>query len=224
MSQTDFFNVTRDSTQDFDLYVSAYSSSGTMLAITFYSFRVKRRPENGNCVIDLNQGIADVTRFTITCSNWIDVDGFIAMFQYSAINNDSTTTALGSSTTQDAFCTTLPLNASLVSISIVDNENYATTFVINQQIALISNSSYFGLIYENLTQQLLTNSTSSYLLALNESTLLTILDLVSYINSDAMIKMSVDDLATIKENMISIISQYNLTSSIIFTYIEILYF
>ena len=39
-------------------------------------------PLGGSCSVDINQGISLLTYFTITCQNWIDLDGQIATYEY----------------------------------------------------------------------------------------------------------------------------------------------
>ena len=42
-------------------------------------------PRNGHCSVDLFQGISLLTYFTITCSNWIDLDGKIVKYEFMGI-------------------------------------------------------------------------------------------------------------------------------------------
>ena len=39
-------------------------------------------PSSGNCVIDMTNGTSFLTWFTIKCSDWIDLDGRIAKYEY----------------------------------------------------------------------------------------------------------------------------------------------
>ena len=44
-------------------------------------------PSGGSCYVDMNQGISLSTYFTITCENWIDLDGLIVKYEYLGIKN-----------------------------------------------------------------------------------------------------------------------------------------
>jgi len=39
-------------------------------------------PLGGSCGVDITQGISLSTYFTITCSNWVDLDGSISTYEY----------------------------------------------------------------------------------------------------------------------------------------------
>ena len=78
-----FDSATDNFAFDVDYYTVVYTTNGSMLAHTFKTFRIKRKPTDGNCTIEPSQGIANVTNFTINCFNWTDVDGNITQLQYS---------------------------------------------------------------------------------------------------------------------------------------------
>ena len=43
-------------------------------------------PLDGECKVDLLQGISLLTYFTISCSNWTDSDGEIVKYEFMGIN------------------------------------------------------------------------------------------------------------------------------------------
>lgn len=72
---TDFWKVHFDIT-----IVNEFNQSVT--GSTFINFRVNKKPYNGDCKIDLLNGIAYHTNFKIECKNWIDDDGYIIRYEY----------------------------------------------------------------------------------------------------------------------------------------------
>ena len=44
--------------------------------------KLNQLPTNGTCQVDILNGSALETNFTVKCSNWIDPDGLVYSFQY----------------------------------------------------------------------------------------------------------------------------------------------
>ena len=44
--------------------------------------KINSLPLNGECKVDLLQGISLLTYFTIACSNWTDLDGEIVKYEF----------------------------------------------------------------------------------------------------------------------------------------------
>lgn len=44
--------------------------------------KINIAPFNGTCWVDLPRGYAMITYFTITCKNWVDIDGYIVRYEY----------------------------------------------------------------------------------------------------------------------------------------------
>jgi hypothetical protein len=42
-------------------------------------------PTGGSCSVDISQGVSLLTYFTITCHNWVDLDGQVATYEYMGI-------------------------------------------------------------------------------------------------------------------------------------------
>lgn len=47
--------------------------------------KTNQAPYNGTCLVDIFDGIALETNFTVECSNWIDADGFIFIYEFYGI-------------------------------------------------------------------------------------------------------------------------------------------
>jgi hypothetical protein len=56
---------------------NSYGVTGTSGLV----FQINNPPSGGSCVVDLNNGIALNTFFTVTCSNWIDSDGAVDSYE-----------------------------------------------------------------------------------------------------------------------------------------------
>ena len=41
-----------------------------------------QKPYNGHCTVDLSSGYALITYFTITCLDWMDMDGIVVKYEY----------------------------------------------------------------------------------------------------------------------------------------------
>jgi hypothetical protein len=62
------------------LYTATVSS--TIIGSSAIVFQINQLPYGGNCKVDLYSGIALSTYFTISCYNWIDPDGQVAMYEF----------------------------------------------------------------------------------------------------------------------------------------------
>ena len=63
------------------LKLRATNSYGTIGSASLL-FLVNSLPTGGTCSVDLNNGTAMDTYFTISCTNWIDRDGSVVNYEY----------------------------------------------------------------------------------------------------------------------------------------------
>jgi hypothetical protein len=62
--------------------IQGYYSGNKLTGTTHMLLKINKQPYNGNCTVDLTEGYAFLTNFTITCDDWIDDDGYIVKYEY----------------------------------------------------------------------------------------------------------------------------------------------
>ena len=66
-----------------ELHLKTYSyTNGLSVGSSSIVLHSNRLPRSGYCLISPGAGISHDTWFTITCSNWVDDDGWIAKYSY----------------------------------------------------------------------------------------------------------------------------------------------
>jgi len=65
--------------------LSLFDQTGYQLASNSSYFKVNQPPRNGNCTVDQTSGLSLETKFTISCFNWIDVDGSVVNYEFYCI-------------------------------------------------------------------------------------------------------------------------------------------
>lgn len=53
-----------------------------MTGSTSIFLKINQKPFNGTCTVSPLVGFAMLTYFTITCKNWVDIDGYILRYEY----------------------------------------------------------------------------------------------------------------------------------------------
>lgn len=61
--------------------VAVYPSQ-TLTGVSSLNFIKNKLPLNGTCSVDLTNGIAMNTNFTISCQDWYDTDGAIKTYEF----------------------------------------------------------------------------------------------------------------------------------------------
>lgn len=65
-----------------DMTIIAHFESQSLNSSSSLKLKVNSIPLNGSCEINLRNGTALFTLFTILCDNWIDMDGKVARYEY----------------------------------------------------------------------------------------------------------------------------------------------
>ena len=78
-----------------DFQIQTFKYGIWLNTTTSMILKINQAPINGTCSVDLLEGYALSTLFTITCLNWVDIDGYITRYEYFAkFLNDSNPIAL----------------------------------------------------------------------------------------------------------------------------------
>ena len=107
------------------------------------TLKINQAPINGTCFVDLLNGYALSTIFTITCMNWVDIDGYITRYEYfAAFMNDPNPIALNYNE-EGILYTQLPqgppydsYNISLF-VQIIDDADAITVYEIPTLVAVL---------------------------------------------------------------------------------------
>ena len=114
---------------------------------------INQVPQNGTCQITPVFGVALITNFDISCSDWQDLDGFILKYDYFA-NFPNQQMKIGLGYSLDGLLTTLlPYNsdgAFWISVEIHDNNNGIAYFNISYWVTVEFNSNVSNINYMSL--------------------------------------------------------------------------
>ena len=154
-----------------DFQIQTFKYGIWLNTTTSMILKINQAPINGTCFVDLLEGYALSTLFTITCLNWIDIDGYITRYEYFAkFLNDSNPIALNYNE-EGILYTQLPqgppydsYNISLFvqiiddadAIAVYEIPTLVTVIPIPDQIEQIKYEVINGLNGTNITQSLST--------------------------------------------------------------------
>ncbi len=81
--QQSLFNNTEYEYWKASLTITKYMEEGVSInSSSSLSFKINKVPVNGTCMINLKNGTALYTLFTIICDDWVDPDGKITRYEY----------------------------------------------------------------------------------------------------------------------------------------------
>lgn len=176
--------------------------------------KVNQLPTNGTCSISPSSGISGNTTFVISCSNWVDSDGYVSSYSFNSntcilillayyYNNkfnllkglysgQQTTTSIGSNSI-GSISSQLPVGAVYdsynlyISVNIIDNDNGVTTYQIANPVVVQPAQSDLASIIQQLLDPNSANSLNSILYSGNSQlTTQTILSISSMLNGASL--------------------------------------
>jgi hypothetical protein len=77
-----FHNYSKASYWKVDFLICNNENNKTSTGMASIILKTNMLPLNGQCNVDLLKGISILTYFTITCSNWTDLDGEIVKYEF----------------------------------------------------------------------------------------------------------------------------------------------
>jgi hypothetical protein len=141
--ETQELKISRDFLSQIKTFKTVFEYSGGGGTYTTEKiFKVNQRPINGICEITPNVGLSIMTIFNITCSDWIDYDGYIKHYEYLlSFKDDPKLLSLGYESKQ-TLLTQLPQGPDYDSyqvtliIRIIDDLNAISEFKIQNKIKI----------------------------------------------------------------------------------------
>lgn len=173
-----------------DLTVTSITTNGINSGTSSIIFRRNQIPKGGSCSVTPLTGISMSTNFTISCTGWTDLDGYIERYEfYATYSGIEQVIGLGFNTEgtrvfQLQQGPDYTNNRMLLYVQIYDNDNGYAQYFLPNQVTVKQNTDLLDQAITDLLQLSTSSSLTNTLFAGSTQTVLsTIQSLVSMINS-----------------------------------------